>query len=273
MFKKKGKLVTMREEHVEAALEIIKAHDEDDFECAAEGYEKSLRRQFVFMKGRDFIGVTGYSVDEDVATVSWTYVDEKYRRQGHGEEMLGQLLKLVKANKIRKIYIHTSDYREAPWQPMLYQAAIALYKKLGFKQEGYHPHYYEQDEGELIFGKHLKGGALKGGFASRENLEGIELTDVFQIEETDASYAIDWHEEGDDSLRAQDLEEMVETARKSGAESVFISFPSTFSLNIYSILSDAGFHEEAQLLDYCADGIHEVRYRINLDAKNLNKIE
>jgi len=266
MFGSKPKLSQMQPQHIPAALEIISAHDEDDAECAEQSYAESLTGQYIYHQGSTILGITGYDVAGDIATISWTYIAEPHRKQGHGTAMLEQLIKSLKKRKLRKVYVHTSDYRDSPWTPMRYAEAIALYKKLGFKQEAYHPHYYEKDEGLMIFGMRIGEPPLIGKHPARANADGIEITDVFLLEESETVYALDWDEEGSGTLTTEQLQQAIGQAKASGATSVFISFPSTFSLNLYSIISSAGFREEAQLTDYHADGIHEVRYRFNTTA-------
>jgi len=265
MFGSKPKLSPMQLEHIPVALEIIAAHDEDDAECAEESYAEGLDGQFIYHKGNTILGVTGYDIAGDIGTISWTYIAEEHRKQGHGTAMMETLLKMLKKQKVRKAYVQTSDYRDAPWNPMLYADAIALYKKLGFKQEAYHPNYYDKDDGMMIFGMRIGDPPLVGNHPSRPNADGIGLCDVFLLEETETTYAIDWNEEDSGALTTEQVEQAIERAKSMGATSVFISFPSTFSLNLYSIISNAGFREEAQLTDYHADGIHEVRYRFNTE--------
>lgn len=254
----------MQLEHLPAALEIISAHDEDDAECAEQSYSESLAGQYIFHQGSTILGVTGYDISGDIGNISWTYIAEQHRKQGHGTAMLEQLLKMLKKKKIRKVYVQTSDYRDAPWNPMLYGNAIALYKKLGFKQEAYHPHYHEKDDGMMIFGIRIGAPPLVANHPSRPNADGIHVCDVFLLEETKTTYAIDWDEDSSEPLTTEQIQQAIDRAKSMGATTIFISFPSTFSLNIYSIISNAGFREEAQLTDYHADGIHEVRYRYNI---------
>ena len=268
MFGSKPKLSPMCLEHIPIALEIIAAHDEDDAECAEETYAESLEGQYIFHKGNTILGITGFEAAGDIGTISWTYVAEDHRKQGHGTAMMQQLIKLMQKLKLRKAYVQTSDFRESPWEPMLYEDAVKLYKKLGFREEGYHPHYYEKDEGMLIYGMRIGDPPLMGNHPSRENADGIELGEVFLLEETETTYAIDWHEEGAGALTTEGVMAAIEQAKSRGAKAIFISFPSTFALNLYSIISSAGFREEVQLTDYHADGIHEVRYRFNPDDEN-----
>jgi len=261
----KAKLAPMESKHVGLALEIIKEHDEDDFEWAQETYSTDLNNQFVYRKGATVYGVTGYTFSDDVAHISWTYVAKEHQRQGHGEAMLDELLQKLSKGGFRKVYVSTSDYRESAYDPMLYADAIALYKKKGFEQEAYHPNYFAKEEGEMMFGLRLKPHSGNYNHPPRRDLSGVGVDDVFHISETDASYGIGWSDENAGELNSTDLKAACQRAQSEGAESVFISFPSTYNAVVYSILTETGFKEEATLKDYWEDGVDDIRFRYNFN--------
>jgi len=245
---------------VSAALAIIHAHDEDDGEAAALTYERSLENQFcVKIKGR-LIGVTGYQREgKDVAWLSWHYVLPQLQGRGWGEIMLKQILVKVGEIGVRKMFISTSDYRESSGAEMLYAAAMALYEKEGFEKECYHSDYFEEGEGEIIYGKRIRPPDLGVGLAKAVP---IRLLRAELIDETDATYVIGWEEcAQEERFSVEDLYAVVEAAGKTGARSVFLSFPSTMLEGLQSDLSKGSFKEDGVLRDYYADGIHEIRYR------------
>jgi len=245
---------------VSAAVAIIHAHDEDDGEAAALSYERSLENQFcVKMKDR-LIGVTGYQREgKDVAWLSWHYVVPKLQGKGWGEIMLKQILVKMGEIGVRKMFISTSDYRESAGVEMLYAGAMALYEKEGFERECYHADYFEEGEGEIVYGKRIRPPDLGMGLAKAVP---IRLLRAELIDETDAAYVIGWEEcAQEERFSVEDLHAVVEAAKRTGARSVFLSFPSTMVEGVQGDLSQGGVQEDGVLQDYYADGIHEVRYR------------
>lgn len=259
----KPKLKPLTPDQVPAALNIINAHDEDDAAWAKETYEDGLFGQFGFVHKGTLGGVTGFKWDGDIAWISWTYLHPQARGQGMGEEMLNQLLKIMRKDGVRKAFVATSDYAE-PGEEPLYARAIRLYEKAGFQLELTHPNYYDKGESELIYGLQLKpkSGNAIGQSIVEDDAPAPELTEVFSIDETETCYAIEWADAEEGAIfDASKLNHFARHAADLGATSVFISFPSSRTPGLAAALSSAGFSEEGRLRDFHGDGIDEIRYR------------
>lgn len=238
------------------ALEIIGQHDEDDLEWAQESYAQDLNGQYVLRHEGKVVGVTGFRIDDSIAWISWTYLDEGMRGQGLGHVMLGELLEAMSALPLRKAFVSTSDYSENGVQ--LYGAAIKLYQDLGFRQEVYHRDYYEKGEGMIIFGRSFDG-------VPHEHVDppaGLVLKGFDRVDETEDGYFIDWEPSDKPILFApRDLFELYLAAMKAGAGNVYISFPSNVLSRLQDHLAKCSLAEEGRLEDYHAPGVAEVRLR------------
>ena len=86
---------------------------------------------FVCENDGHVVGVTGYCPDDetnDVYWLNWYYVRKNLTSQGHGRFLLDFVIKELKENGARKLYVDTSE-------DQLYVRAIQLYKAMGFKEE------------------------------------------------------------------------------------------------------------------------------------------
>ena len=258
-------LAPMGSSHVKKALKIINQHDDEDAQWAEKTYNKSLANQFVYKKGRRVLGVTGYSEDRDTVWISWTYIDKSQQGQSYGRQMLTALLDLLTERGFRKAFVSTSDYRESPSKPMLYDKAISLYKKLGFSLEVQHPNYFDEGESELVFGLRFKSADYSDiEVLNIDDSAGFTLGTPFHINETEGCYAIDWKLEGSQMFTMDDFEIASNFLKSRSAHSLFISFPSSYLNRTLGVLRDSGFTEEGRLLDFHEDGVHEVRFRKTL---------
>ena len=247
---------------IPAALKIINNHDEDDAEGAKESYAESLENQFGLRVVGDLVGVTGYTVEpQGVAWLSWHYVDEARQGKGYGSFMLTEVMKKLQAQNVRKLFISTSDYSESLSGPLLYQDAIDSYERLGFVREGYHPNYFDQGEGEIIFGKKLGNGTPPEAITEEP---WIMLQDAELIDETESSYYLNWEwDDAGHTFSDAALKDLAEYWLKNDATSVFIAFPSDVLPFLEEKLKSAGFKAEVTLKDYHAEGVAEVRLRRN----------
>ena len=103
----------MSQHDVNSALEIIEAHDEDDFECAVATYKKSLAGQYVLEHNSQVIGVTGANQIEGTDrsyVVSWTYLQRNFIGRGQGRVMMENLIERITTQGARKLFVSTSDY-------------------------------------------------------------------------------------------------------------------------------------------------------------------
>ena len=109
-------------------------------------------RVFVARFGKEIIGVTGYWYDDyaesGVYWLGWTYVDRKYQRQGIGQKLLDRVIRELKKQKARKLYVDTSSRS-------LYRPAIRFYLANGFKREGKFKDYYQKGEDQIVMGKEI----------------------------------------------------------------------------------------------------------------------
>lgn len=67
-------------------------------------------------------------------------VDEKYRNQGVGTNLLLNLMEMGKKNfKLEVLYLEVFEGNPA----------ISLYRRLGFREVGYHPYWLKEDDGRF----------------------------------------------------------------------------------------------------------------------------
>ena len=254
----------MKRRHIDVALKIIEAHDDDDFEYARDSYEHSGRSgQYVLMCEDAVIGVTGYlraSDTDNTFWLSWTYLDAEYHGQKLGKYMLEKLFDILKQKKARKLFVSTSDY-EDPQKGSIYQNAINLYKSVGLKEEIVHPDYYNPGESQLIYGLALQ--SPQPDKKRPDEKRGIVLADLFEIDETEDVYAADWRFSGRKCFTADEMKRLLDDAGERNARSVFISFPSDVR-KVFKPLEASGFQPCGILENYFEDGLHEYQFRCTL---------
>lgn len=252
----------MKNEDISDVLEIIYDHDEDDGEWAEKTFaESGVTDQYVVTYEGEVAGSTGISYadgTDGTYWLSWTYIDSDHQSQKIGTTMLLMLFDILKDKKARKIFVSLSDYID-PEDGALYKKAIKLYKAAGFKEEIVHQDYYEPGESEMIYGCTLCQ-PLPG--RNEDDSRGIVLGDIFEVDETEDVYAIDWQHEGSECFTESDLSACLEVAKNKDARSVFISFPSN-AANVIEPLKSAGFSPCGMLEDFYKDGLHEFQFRYN----------
>jgi len=144
--------------------EIIKLFDNQDKKFAVRYYKVFFDNRnccphdevFVRVVEGKIVGVIGYCPDrletDDIYWLSWFYVHEDFRGHGYDLELLDFVIDILKNKLVRKLYVDTSSFTS-------YKKAMALYEKTGFAHEGTLKDYYEKDEHQIIFGKHLNDNA------------------------------------------------------------------------------------------------------------------
>ncbi|MCP4697114.1 MAG: GNAT family N-acetyltransferase [Gammaproteobacteria bacterium] len=257
----------MQTADIDAVLDIIADHDEDDGEAAAYTYRKQgVENHAVLAYEGRAAGGTGFRYVEaadNTYWLSWTYLARKYRGQGLGRYMVEALLDSLRKQNARKIFVSTSDY-EDPQEGKIYEAAAGLYQALGFKLEAKHLDYYEPGEAQLIYGLPLR--PINSDKTIADDDTAVYFNGLHEIEETDDVYVINWEAarkkwfSKPKQFTSQDLDTGIERAKKWHARSVFISFPSNMP-GVLPPLRDSGFKEEGKLSDYYEDGLHELRFR------------
>ena len=250
---------------VDTVLEIIRQHDEDDFEAAQSTYERGLDDQFVLTRNELVIGVTGGRAIEDTDRsywLSWTYLDSQYQRHGLGRIMIEQMIDTFRTWNARKVFATTSDYVD-PAGGAIYHSALELYKNLGFREEVRHPHYYDQGETMIALGLRLEPETTDSPLPTLDERPAM-ITDLDEIDETDDAYYIDWEfTEDEDGSSPTDLEAAIQRIRKRRGRVIFASAPSR-TPRVASFFLGGGFYEEGRLKDFYQDGVDEIHYRLDL---------
>lgn len=252
---------SMTSDDLDDVLRIINDHDEDDHEAAQASYQDSgLENQYVLTVEDVITGMTGFSLAEGTDRtywLSWTYVDPEHQGNQMGTGMLEALFDILSRENARKIFVSTSDYVD-PERGSIYQNATKLYKTMGFKEEIVHPDFYAPGEATIVYGR-----SLIDALADKKvkaDKRGIALLDIFEIDETDDTYAIEWAFSGKRCFGIDAMNVVLEQAKSAGARSAYISFPSNANQPLPP-LQACGFEVCGQLQDYYTDGVHETRFR------------
>lgn len=260
------RLVPMTPVHVPRVLDIIRRFSEEDYEVACESLRRDLRDQYVLARGKEVLGVTGGRAIEGTDHawwLSWTYLVDDARGQGLGQEMMGALFARLQRQGGRKIFVTTSDMRDAKGG-RLYEAAIRAYERAGFALEVHHRDYYAPDDGQLVLGRRLRPPQTPIG--ARDD-RGLILTDQDEIVETDDAWFIDWRfaEPGETPDTAATVQDRIGRIRGEGGRLVFVGLPSD-APNAEIPFRDAGFRDDGRLTDFYEDGVHENRLRLDLGS-------
>ncbi len=258
----------MKPGDVATVLKIIEETDEDDRDWAEQTYqERGLDNQFVLCVGNLVAGVTGISFalgTRDTYWISWTYLAKQYHGQGKGGEMLRCLISRLNRMKARKAFVSVSDYRDLEDTSGVYENALACYQSVGFTVEVTHRDFYAPGENQFILGLTLQQGGLgrvdSAAPTAQASTRNIELSGVGEIDETEGTFLVGWDYNADGPpVEASHFQEMIVSARAAGARSLMASFPSDH-VHVLGPLAQAGFSEAGKLLDFYAEGVHEVRY-------------
>jgi GNAT superfamily N-acetyltransferase len=254
-------------------IRIIQEHDEDDGESAEKSYQDTgFDHQFVLECDENVVGVTGYkeipSCDRSY-WLSWTYLDQKYRGQGYGRQMVQELIDKLHASSARKLFVQMSDYEDAD-DGKIYEAALKLYQSVGFELEVTSEDFYDEGESQLILGLVLEKSDDKEIHIADEKAC-LEFSDLIELAETEGAYTFGWTTKEKKSLFSAkrnftvlDLKIGLESVQENGGRAVFLTFPSNLPL-IHEPLQKAGFRLIGQLTDYYEQGLHELHfcYRFN----------
>ena len=150
---------------VDSVVDIISKHQPVDGAQARayyDGYfggrERSAsdrERSYVVVDipSANVIGVGGYAPDKYdwsiVLWLSWLYVAERIRRHGVGSRLLVKIVDDARRLGANKLYLDTSS------DPS-YAAAVAMYERFGFREEGRLKNYYGAHEDMIIMGMGLE---------------------------------------------------------------------------------------------------------------------
>lgn len=256
------KLRPMASNDLDDVLKIIYEHDEDDGEWAQESYEKfGFTDEYVLTNEDRVAGVTGFKYEPETDNtfwLSWTYLEKTHQGKQMGARMLEELFDILKKRKARKIFVSTSDYID-PEEGSIYKDAIRLYKTMGFKEEIVHPDFYEPGESQLIYGYYLQPRPPMKKRIKPEK-RGVVLDDLYDIDETDDIYAVEWEFYGKQCFSSEELKGFLEKARGLNARAVYMALPSNVT-KVNDPLKDCGFQPIGMLEDFYGDGLHKIHFR------------
>jgi ribosomal protein S18 acetylase RimI-like enzyme len=246
---------------IEDVVAIIEQHDDDDAENARESFQKSLEGMFVAIDNGRIVGVTGAVQDpeaEAICWLSWTYVDENERRQGLGQHLLDGLLFQLRKAKIRKLFMATSDFTEDGED--IYAPAKALFQKIGAVLELKIDDYFGPGEARYVFGLQL---AELSRQADAEQSGNLIFDELFPAAETDDGAVLTWREYQlgiDPHDAGQELDKLLDAARKDGARFVLAAIPSDLASVATEGLTQKGFQLTGTLKDYYQPGIDQLNW-------------
>lgn len=254
----------MTRQDIGLVLDIIKAHDEDDFEEAQETYKHSLEGQYVLTVDNRVVGTTGAEEDEETDStwwLSWTYLDEQRQGSGLGAVMLVKMIDLLREWKARKVFVSTSDYVDLG-RGQIYRDAMAAYQRLGFEQEVKNLNFYDRNESRVVMGLRLAP-ERKLDRLPPPDTRGIEVFGIADIPETEDACMIEWEFTDDEGVTAQEIEDLIEDAGRQQARVLFTSCGSDAAEAI-NVFRSAGFMEEGRLVDFYEDGVDDVHLRYDI---------
>ena len=189
----------MKPRDVDAALDIIEDHDEDDAAEAAHTFSGDLSGYFVVEANGFVVGCTGYSRITDAPTsawLAWTYVDDEMRGQGVASFMMEELRFVLMKTKVERLFISTGDWKEGDVD--IYAEARRFYERLGAVRELVIEDYYSKGEATYIYRLPLETSAFMP--PSVEPGGGISFRGLDVLPESDTGYVLLWDEmmeEGD----------------------------------------------------------------------------
>lgn len=248
-------------------LRLIKTHNQDDYECAAESYSKGLNGQFVLTEDNEVAGVTGYRAipgTQKAFWLSWTYLGTHAAMRLKNPGLLFDLIceKLRVGPQARKLFAMISPTVDSGLGGgHSYGGSLDSYIGYGFQSELTHRDYYDQGESMTILSYRISADRHPQEAIS-ENRE-ISIFDSDEIAETDDAYYLDWDFTDRPPLLENGVKHWIETVRNWEGRVVFIGLPSNAERTIRD-LTDQGFARDGVLTDFYEDGLDEVRLRFDL---------
>ncbi|WP_298258659.1 rhomboid family intramembrane serine protease [uncultured Litoreibacter sp.] len=255
-------LKPMQHVHIAKVVSIIDQTDSDDAkEAEDEFFDGGLEQMFVLMQKGEVIGVTGYSLDEqvhDIAWLSWTYLDQDHLGTGLGSQMLNDLLGKLKDFGIRKIFIATSDYRD--FGRDIYAGAHKMYEDFGAVVELKVPDYHNPSEAKIVYGLNNPEYEPEGEEPVSTNT-GLAINDVAPEPETKNVMGLVWEER---PVGMAGLDYALEKAAKKSARMVVLAIPSDISEENAVALEAQGFIKCGSLEGYYNPSLHQVWWSCSL---------
>ena len=93
-------------------------------------------------------GFVDYWITFDSATICQICVNPVFRKRGLGSQMMSELIKDCKANKVRNITLEVREHNES---------AIGLYERFGFKRVLLKEKYYTNGDNAIYMVKEMEG--------------------------------------------------------------------------------------------------------------------
>ncbi|GAB4134831.1 MAG: hypothetical protein Tsb009_00330 [Planctomycetaceae bacterium] len=254
----------MSSQDVSTVLEIIRKHDEDDFEEAQETYQYGLDGQYVLTVDGWVVGATGAQPEEEADRtwwLSWTYLDPEHQGTGLGAVMLVKMIERLRNERARKLFVSTSNYVDLD-RGEIYRDALEAYQRLGFEEELRHAHYYERNESQIILGLRLDPPPQNLSLPEPDQRAAVILG-YDEIPETDDAYVADWEFVSDGGSTTADIERLIADVGHDGGRVIFVSAP-TIATRLMGLLQSCGFVEEGRLRDYYEDGMDDIHFRYDI---------
>ncbi len=255
-------LKPMQLTHVSKVVSIIAQTDSDDAqEAEREFLDGSLAQMFVLMQKGEVLGVTGYSLDDqvdDIAWLSWTYLANEHVGTGLGSQMLNDLLGKLKGYGVRKIFIATSDYND--FGKGIYAAAHKMYEDFGAQVELTIPDYHNVGEAKIVYGLNNPEYVIEGDPMPSENT-GLIVTGIDNEPETDRVMGLQWEER---PVGLAGLDYALEKAAKKLARMAVLAIPSDISDENSVALEAHGFKKCGMLEKYYNPALHQVWWSCSL---------
>lgn len=246
----------LRFEDINRVCQIIEETDEDD---ATDAYEtlnaRGVSDMFALHYQNEIVGVTGWSETEaeaDSMWLSWTYVTDTARNIELDRFLMEELLKQLNNEKVRKLFIDLSDYKEDGVD--IYAAQRKLYTDFGAKLELTLPAFYSATESKMIYGLENPGMGKEEDLSELGN-RGVSFHAIDADEESTDIGLIHWDETEDG---VSGLETVMGQARSRGFRRCAVALPADISDVAKPELEDNGFERHGMLSDYYAIGLGQV---------------
>lgn len=249
-------LKPMQLTHIARVAQIIDETDSDDAREAEEQFlNGDTEGMFVLVQKGEILGVTGYSLDNqvpDIAWLSWTYLAKEHKGAGLGGQMLNDLLGKLNGYGVRKIFIATSDYDDFGKQ--IYADAHKMYADFGADVELTIPNYHNVSEAKIVYGLQNPEFVENNPPTQSENT-GFMITGIADEPETDRVVGLSWEER---PVGLAGIDYALDTARQKMSRMVVLAIPSDLSEQNAEALRSHGFEICGELKDYYKSALHQV---------------
>lgn len=249
-------LKPMQRTHIAQVVDIIGQTDEDDAAEAEENFlNDGVEGMFVLVQKGQVLGCTGYSLDtqvDDVAWLSWTYLDEKQTGHGLGSDMLNDLLGKLKGYGVRKLFIATSDYAE--FGRPIYANAHKMYEDFGARVELTLPDYHDVGEAKIVYGLDNPEFVVPPPPPPSPQT-GLAIADIGKEPETKGVMGLRWEER---PVGLAGMEYALGKAADKGARMVVLALPSDLSDANAVALEAHNFKRCGMLENYYNPALHQV---------------